>query len=83
MRSKLDLTIINQRKELEFDIFRKLTTADHTVHNNPCHRFEHKTAGMNYLVNRMETYFIPPPPQKKRLIVETVLNNNNCEQNSL
>jgi hypothetical protein len=74
----LDSTITNWKNKLNFEIYRKPTTTDHIIHQDSCHPFEHKKAGICYLENRMRTY---PLSQESKLnkmkIIETVLQNSN------
>jgi hypothetical protein len=52
----LDLSIYRTTDHLQFRIFRKPTATDIMIHNTSCYPTEHKTSGINYLINRIITY---------------------------
>jgi hypothetical protein len=52
----LDLTRHRKKKHLQYSIHRKPTYTDIIIPNSSCHPYEHKMAGINYLINRMHTY---------------------------
>jgi hypothetical protein len=52
----LYLTITNKYNQLTIGIYRKLTTTDLIIHNNPFYPYEHKKSAKNYPINRMKTF---------------------------
>jgi DNA mismatch repair ATPase MutL len=60
----LDLTIQDKKQKFNFAIYRKPTTTDHIIHQDSCHPWEHKKAGILYPADRMNTY--PAPPEMKQ-----------------
>jgi hypothetical protein len=51
----LVLTLTNQSGQLEFQIYRKHILIDLIITNHFCRPFEHKRAGKNYLMKRVNT----------------------------
>lgn len=49
----LDLSISIKQKRLNFNIFRKPTTTNHTIHNTSSHPMSHKTSKFRFLIDRM------------------------------
>ena len=43
------------QKGLSFEVYRKPTTADIIIPNDPCHPNEHKSAAIRYCRNRLDT----------------------------
>jgi hypothetical protein len=70
----LDLTIAKEHNKLTFGIYRKPTTTDSIIHNDSCHRSEHKKSAINYLINRMNTYPLTQAnkDQEQTIIKETL-----------
>jgi hypothetical protein len=52
----LNLTIRKETDRLTFDIYRKPTSTDLIIHNDSCHRHEHKRSAINFLLNRVNKY---------------------------
>lgn len=51
------------------------------IHNNSCHPNEHKKAGINYLINRMNSYPITPKNKtQEKYIINQMLTNNGYKQ---
>jgi hypothetical protein len=77
----LDLTIKRRTTEFLFEIYRKPTATDILIHQKSCHPIEHKMAGINYLVNRLNTY--PTSAQgkeKESHKIEHITKANNYHQ---
>jgi hypothetical protein len=73
----LDLTIVTNNNELNFEIYRKPTLTDLILHNTSCHPYEHKKSAINYLYNRKNTYKINKENQiKEGDIITQILKNN-------
>ena len=53
--SFLDITIKKNQKGLSFEVYRKPTTTDIIIPNDPCHPNEHKSAAIRYYRNRLDT----------------------------
>jgi hypothetical protein len=51
----IDLSLNRSNNCLTASIFLKPTTTDIMIHKGSCHPIEHKLAGINYLVNRIDT----------------------------
>jgi hypothetical protein len=52
----LDIAITETHDSLTFDIYRKPTTNDTIIPRHSCHPLEHKSAAINFLTNRRDTY---------------------------
>jgi hypothetical protein len=73
----LDLTIHRLPTGVYASIYRKPTASGSLIHFESCHPFEHKLAGINYLVNRIAFY--PIPVQEKEIetrISQQIINDN-------
>jgi len=80
----LDITIAKEHDGLLFQIYRKPTTTDVIIRNDPCHPSEHKTTAIRYFYNRMKSYKLTPESQQKeRNMVQQILVNNNYEASIL
>lgn len=49
----LDLTLIRQNNSIEFDIYRKPTNTDITIHSTSLHPSQHKIASFRHMVDRL------------------------------
>jgi hypothetical protein len=77
----LDLTIKRTSKQIYFEIYRKPTATDIQKHQNSCHPIEHKMAGINYLVNRLNTSPISAySKEKESHMIDYILKANNYHQ---
>jgi hypothetical protein len=73
----LDLMITNLNNTPTFNLFRKPTATDLTIHNDFCHPEEHKKSTINYLINHMNTYPITDVNKTHELQhIKTILHNN-------
>jgi hypothetical protein len=48
----MDLTIINNKNDLSFEIYRKPTSTDLILHNTSCHPYERKKSAINYMLTK-------------------------------
>jgi hypothetical protein len=58
----LDLTLERKQYSISPSVYRQPTTTDTMIHNNSCHPYEHKLAGINFIMNRIMKY---PMSQQK------------------
>ena len=67
------------------DIYRKPTSTDVIITNDPCHPKEHKVAGIRlYLHNRMVSYqLVPENLEKEQNTILQILNNNKYDTSIL
>ncbi|PNF31380.1 hypothetical protein B7P43_G10054 [Cryptotermes secundus] len=78
----LDITIYRNEDSLQFTIYRKPTQTDIIIPNSSCHPFEHKLSGINYLINRLNTYPITEKgKQIEKNIIKSILQNNGYDTN--
>jgi hypothetical protein len=76
----LDLTIHRLPVGVYASIYRKPTASGSLIHFESCHPFEHKLAGINYLVNRIAFYPIPDLEKEKEIRVSQQIINDNGYQ---
>jgi hypothetical protein len=86
----LDISITKTQNKLQLGIYRKHTTTDLIIHDNPCHLYDHKKAAINFLINRMNKYPITHNKNNEETVIKTILddddddnNNNNYPQNTI
>jgi hypothetical protein len=73
----LDITIHRGKEKLEFAIYRKQTQTNIIIPNNSCHPWEHKTASIKYLMNRLNTYPITNKAKNMELeVIKSTLHSN-------
>jgi hypothetical protein len=73
----LDLTIHRNKKQLQYSIYRKPTYTDIIIPKSSCHPHEHKMSGINYLINRLQTYPITDEAKDiERNTIKCILHNN-------
>lgn len=75
----LDISLIHQSKKIEFDIYRKPTTANDLVNQSPCHLLKQKLMIIKYHITQMNTWPIyNSNKQTGKNRLGTILRNNNC-----
>jgi hypothetical protein len=73
----LDITIYRKHNHLQFSIYRTRTQTDIIIPKSTCHPLEHKMSGINYLLNRINTYPITKEgKQTETNIIKSILYNN-------
>jgi hypothetical protein len=72
----LDITISKGNNNLSFNIYRKPTTIDTLIPNDPCHPQEHKLAAIRFLINRRDTYSLSDTSKAKEKVINHILHNN-------
>jgi hypothetical protein len=73
----LDITIHRTQRKLIYNIYRKSTTTDTMIHQTSCHPKQHKISGINYLINRLNTYPLDENGKKKENnIIRQMLTQN-------
>jgi hypothetical protein len=79
----LHITIHRFERELTYDIYIKPTTTDTMIHQTSCHPTQHKVSGINYLINRLNTYpFEESGKKKEKDIIRQMLKQNNYSENA-
>jgi hypothetical protein len=73
----LDITMHLRKGKVEFAMYRKHTHTDIIIPDDSCHPQEHRTASINYLMNRLHTYPITNKAKNKKLnVIKNTLHNN-------
>ncbi|KAK9496972.1 hypothetical protein O3M35_012832 [Rhynocoris fuscipes] len=80
----LDLTLIRNNSRIEFDIYRKPTTTDITIHSTSLHPTQHKMASFRHMTNRLKT--IPLNKENYERELQTIYNiaeNNGYKKHTI
>jgi hypothetical protein len=76
----LDITIIINPNNVQYDIYRKHTTTENIIHNTSCHPTEHKMLAISYSIHRMNTYPIQNKIEEENIIKHIMTNNQHPKE---